>query len=210
MAKIRVLLADDHPVVRTGLRTLLERASDIVVVAEAQTGAEVLALVEETAPDVLVLDMEMPDLSGVEVAKQLRAANASVRILVLSAHADRYYMREVLSNGAYGYLVKDEAPRLIIDAVRGAALGQTGWMSRSAAAEMSTLVFQDDPTPDSITEREQQVMRLIAQGHTNQEIGRELGISEKTVEKHVSALLEKLNVNSRTQVAVHAVRRGLA
>jgi DNA-binding NarL/FixJ family response regulator len=129
---------------------------------------------------------------------------------VLSAHADRYYMKEVLSTGAYGYLVKDEAPRLIVDAVRGAAMGQTGWMSRSAAAEMSSLVFREDVEPGPITAREHEVMRLIAAGKTNQEIGRELRISEKTVEKHVSALLEKLNVSSRTQVAVHAVRRGLA
>lgn len=206
--KIRVLLADDHPVVRTGLRLLLEKAVDIIVVAEAETGQEVLVLAEETAPDVIVLDMEMPELNGIEVVKRFRDADNAVQILVLSAHAHEYYVREVLSWGASGYLVKDEAPKMIVDAVRGTARGQKGWFSRSAAAEMSTWIYHKENRTADITAREREVMLLVAKGKTNSQIGRELDISEKTVEKHMSALLEKLDASSRVEVAVYAVRNG--
>lgn len=207
--KIRVLLADDHPVVRAGLRILLEKAVDITVVAEAETGQEVLVLADEAAPDVIVLDMEMPEMNGIEVVKRLQKSGSPVRILVLSAHAHEHYVRDMLSCGASGYLVKDEAPKMIVDAVRGTAQGQNGWFSRSAAAEMSTWLYKQDNQAECITSREKDVMLLVAKGKTNREIGRELKISEKTVEKHMSALLEKLGVNSRVEVAVHAVRTGL-
>ena len=136
MKTIRVVLAEDHPVVREGIRTLLERALDLVVVAEASDGQEALRLVEEMAPDVLLLDMEMPGLTGVEVARRLQAARSPVRILALSSHDDDQYIFGLLEAGAAGYLLKEEAPEAIVAAVRGVARGEVGWLSRSVAQKV--------------------------------------------------------------------------
>jgi DNA-binding NarL/FixJ family response regulator len=209
--KIRVILADDHPVVRTGIRTLLERADDILVVAETGKGDEVFALIDQLTPDVLLLDMEMPGLSGVEVAMQLKQSGTAVRVLALSAYDDEQYIRNLLLNGAAGYLTKEEAAESIIDAVRGVARGEEGWFSRRAIAQLSALTRQESQYPGvkEISTRELDVLRLVAAGKTNQEIGLQLGISEKTVEKHVGALFTKMKVASRVEAAVLAVQRGL-
>lgn len=207
MTKIRVVLADDHPVVRAGIRTLLERAPDIEIVAEAEDGSRVLPLIEELAPDVLVLDIEMPQLSGVEVAQQIKIKDLPVRILALSAYADEHYIHKILLNGASGYLIKEEAPHMIIDAVRGVALGEEGWMSRRAAAQMGVHVRNNNKECE-LTPREKEVLCELAEGKTNQEIALSLKISESTVEKHVGALFGKLNVASRVEAAVQAVRKG--
>lgn len=209
MEKIRVILADDHPVVRTGIRTLLERADDILVVAETGKGDEVFALIEQLSPDVLLLDMEMPGLSGVEVAMRLKQHAAPVRVLALSAYDDEQYIRNLLLNGAAGYLTKEEAAESIVDAVRGVARGEEGWFSRRAIAQLSALTRQEGQESKDLTNREREVLRLVAAGKTNQEIGLELGISEKTVEKHIGALFAKLKVASRVEAAVLAVQRGL-
>lgn len=208
MTKIRVVLADDHPVVRTGIRALLERSSDIVVVAEAENGAEVFPLVKQYTPDVLVLDIEMPELSGIEVAQQIKEQSLSVRILALSAYAEDHYVQKILLSGAAGYLIKDEAPRMIVDAVRGVAMGEEGWMSRRAVAKMSHFARIQESSDERLTPRENEVLSLIAAGKTNQEIAHTLGISESTVEKHVGALLAKLDASSRVEAAVQAVRKG--
>lgn len=207
MAKIRVVLADDHPVVRTGIRALLERAPDILIVAEAENGSEVLNLVEKFTPDVLVLDIEMPQLSGVEVAQQIKARRLPVRILALSAYAEEHYVNKILLSGASGYLIKDEAPHMIIEAVRGIAMGEEGWMSRRAVAKLNAHARNNDANSE-LTPREKQVLALVVGGKTNQEIALSLTISESTVEKHVGALLTKLNVSSRVEAAVQAVRKG--
>lgn len=209
MSKIRVLLADDHPVVRAGIRTLLQSAADIDVVAEATSGAEALALVEQLGPDVLLLDMEMPGLSGVEVAKKLKVLKSSVRVLALSAYDDTQYVRNLLASGAAGYLTKEEASEMIIEAVRGVARGEEGWLSRRAMARMSAWTRADEADGREITERELDVLRHIVAGKTNQEIGFALKISEKTVEKHVGAILTKLGVASRVEAAVQALQRGI-
>jgi len=207
MAKIRVILADDHPVVRTGIRALLEQSPDIVIVAEADNGADIIPLVKLHQPDVLILDIEMPQLSGIEVAQAIKEHNFPVRVLALSAHTDQQYVFRILANGAAGYLVKDEAPEMIIEAVRGVASGTEGWISRQAAAQMS--VFMRKDKEKDLTPREQEVLHLVADGKSNQEIAYLLRISESTVEKHVSSLLTKLNVASRVEAAVQAVRKGL-
>jgi DNA-binding NarL/FixJ family response regulator len=126
----RVVVAEDHATVRSGIRRMLEKAPDIEVIGEAENGMEALKLVEELTPDVLLLDMEMPVMTGVEVARKLHAQKSPVRILALSAYDDRHYIREMLSSGAAGYLTKDEAPKHIINAVRSIAQGKTGWFSR--------------------------------------------------------------------------------
>jgi len=208
MTKIRVVLADDHPVAREGLRNLLEKAVDVEVVGEASDGTEALNLVEKLVPDVLLLDMEMPGLKGVEVARQLQAAGSSVRILALSAYDDRQYILGLLASGASGYLTKGEIPQTIVEAVRGVARGEHGWLSRQVAAQMASWT-QEEAEKTPLTNREVEVLRLVVEGNTNQEIGLALGISEKTVEKHLDGIFTKLKVTSRVEAAVRAVREGL-
>jgi len=137
MEKVKVILADDHPVMRLGIRNLLSRSPKIQVLAEAGNGFDAIRLVNELKPDVLLLDMEMPGMDGVEVARQLRVANSPVRILVLSAYDDKQYILSVLDQGAAGYLTKDEAPDTIVDAVLSVAKEGTSWISRRAAARVS-------------------------------------------------------------------------
>lgn len=209
MSKTQVLLVDDHPVVRAGIRNLLERAPDILVVGEASDGAEALRLAKELVPDVILLDMEMPGLNGSEVAQALQASGLQVRILALSAHDDRQYIQELLANGAAGYLIKEEVPEAIVEAVRGVSRGEQGWVSRRVAAQMSNWMREDVQEDRSgLTTREVQVLQAVVGGKTNQEIGLELGISEKTVEKHLEGIFSKLGVASRVEAAVHAVREG--
>ncbi len=208
MNNIRVLLADDHPIVRTGIQSMLAKAPDITVVAEVDNGAAVLAQIEAMAPDVLLLDMEMPGLSGVEVAQKLKAANSRVRVLALSAHDDEIYVRSLLANGAAGYLTKEEAPELIVDAVRGIARGEKGWISRRAAAQIIDWTRQQQEENVELTAREMQVLQLAATGATNREMALALHIAEKTVEKHITAIYTKLKVSSRVEAVMMAVKRG--
>jgi DNA-binding NarL/FixJ family response regulator len=209
MSPTKVLLVDDHPIVRTGIRNLLERAAEINVVGEASDGFEALKLVEKLSPDVVLLDMEMPGMNGKEVAVQLKQAGSSAKILVLSAHDDKQYIQELLANGASGYLTKEEVPEAIIEAVRGVARGEQGWVSRKIAAKMTAWMNEDGPAREKgLTPREVQVLKKVVAGKTNQEIGLELGISEKTVEKHLEGVFSKLRVTSRVEAAVHALREG--
>ena len=209
MPVIRVVIADDHPIAREGLRNLLEKAVDIKIVGEASDGTEALEMVQTLKPDVLLLDMEMPGLKGIDVAQQLRAANSTVPILVLSAHDEREYIKGLLSNGAAGYLMKEEIPQTIVQAVRGVANGEQGWVSRQVAATMASWTQEEATKTSDLTRREQQVLKLVVEGKTNQEIGLALGISEKTVEKHLDSVFTKLQVSSRVEAAVRAVREQL-
>jgi len=205
---ISVVIADDHPVARKGACNLLSKAEDIEVVGEASDGLEVLHLVETLTPDVLLLDMEMPGLTGTEVARHLQAANSPVRILALSAHDEKEYIQGLLTCGAAGYLTKDEIPQNIVEAVRGVAYGQQGWVSRCIAALMMTW-SQEETKETALTKRELAVLKLVVEGKTNQEIGIGLGISEKTVEKNLDGVFSKLQVRSRVEAAVLAVREAL-
>ena len=209
MNTIRVVLADDHPIVRSGIRDLLEKAPDIEVVGEANDGTQAFRMVQELVPDVLLLDMEMPGLTGTEVARRLNAAAPSVRILALSAYDDKQYILGMLSSGAAGYLTKEEVPEAIIEAVRGVSRGEEGWVSRRVAARMAAWTRDNDTAKSPLTERETDVLRLVVAGKTNQEIGAALGISEKTVEKHLESVFSRLGVASRVEAAVRAVREGL-
>jgi len=206
MSPTRVLLVDDHPVVRNGIRNMLDKAVGIEVIGEASDGEEALRLAIELEPDVMLLDMELPGLPGNEVAEKLLDTGSTTRILALSAYDDKHYIQELLSNGASGYLVKDEIPDTIIEAIRGVARGEDGWVSRKVAARMSTWMKEEEETP--LTSREVQVLRGVVSGKTNQEIAQDLNISEKTVEKHLDGIFSKLEVTSRTEAAVHAVREG--
>lgn len=210
MRTIRVVLADDHPVVRSGIKGLLERTGDIQVTGEAATGKEALALVQETAPDLLLLDMQLPDMSGIEVARRLQQEHPAVKILVISAHDNPTYILELLDLGASGYLVKEEAPQAIVEAVRGIARGEQGWVSRKVAAKMVNWVRDDKREQAAqLTRRELEVLRLVTEGKTNQNIAVQLSVSPKTVEKFLFSIFQKTGVASRTEAAVYAVREGI-
>jgi DNA-binding NarL/FixJ family response regulator len=205
---IRVLLVDDHPIVRNGIRALLEKDAAIEVTGAVSCGKDALAAIDAVAPDVLVLDMELPDLSGPEVAQQVVERHPAVKILALSGHDDREYIQELLKLGAAGYLMKEEAPETILEAIRGVANGEQGWVSRRIAAQMSVIMRAEEPF-SNLTPRERQVLKLVVDGNTNQGIGAALGISEKTVEKYLESIFTKLDVSSRVEAAVLAVREGL-
>jgi DNA-binding NarL/FixJ family response regulator len=209
MAKIRVLLADDHPVVRKGIRTVLERAPMIELVGEAENGIQLLPMLDQLKPDIVLLDIEMPHMSGLEVARALRAHRYPVRVLALSGHSNFVYVRSLLSSGVAGYLTKEEAPELLVEAIQRVAAGEQGWFSQRVTAHVSGWL-RANAENRHISDREFEVLQLIAEGKTNQEIGNELHISVKTVEKHVRALFDKVGLNSRVELALWATygRRG--
>ncbi len=204
--EIKVVIADDHPVVCKGIHDLLQSAAGIKVLGEAMSGTKALQLVDELKPDVLILDIEMPDINGVEVVSKIVEKSLPVRILGLSSYDDRQYIAQLLSMGASGYLIKDEMPENIIEAVRGVARGEKGWVSRKVAAILGNMLGGGTDNPGDLTEREMDVLRLVAEGKTNAEIGLALGISEKTVEKHLDMIFRKMGVVSRVEAAVKAVR----
>lgn len=208
-SKIRVVLADDHPVVRNGIRKMLSRDGDIVVVGEACTGQEALDLIRALSPNVLLLDMDMPGMNGIKVAGEVKRLYPNTNILALSGYEDRSYIMEILQLGANGYLTKDEAQETIIEAVKGVARGEMGWLSRRVAAQISSWMRKNDPDSNILTQRELEVLRQVAEGKTNQRIALELHISEKTIEKYLESILRKLGVNTRVEAAVYAVRNNL-
>jgi DNA-binding NarL/FixJ family response regulator len=155
---------------------------------------------------VLLLDIELPGVKGLEIAKELQALNSPVKILVLSTYDDKQFIFGLLGNGASGYLTKEEVPETIVEAVRGVARGEKGWVSRRVAAIMSAWTQTDDVSIKNLTPRELEVLKWVVKGKTNQEIGMELGISQKTVEKHLESVFAKLKVTSRVEAAVLAVQ----
>ncbi len=209
MSDIGVLIADDHPIVCRGIRNLLEPAAGITVVGEAHSGAEALRLIQTLRPDIVLLDVELSDMSGIDVIKQLNQSKVSVHVLGLSSYDDREFISQLLSLGASGYLLKDEIPEQIIEAIRGVARGETGWVSRKVAAKLSQILQKDQEGATDLTHRELDVLRLVVAAKTNGEIGVLLGISEKTVEKHLDTIFRKLGVASRVEAAVLAVRGDL-
>lgn len=208
MSSVRVLLADDHPIVRDGIRNLLSDSIGIEVIGEAEDGEEAYQKVLALTPDVLLLDMELPKISGVDLTRKLVEEGVKVKILALSSYNDRGYISEMLALGASGYLIKDEVPKNILNAIRGVAQGEQGWVSREVAAILSQMAFQGQNSED-LTEREMEVLEHVVAGQTNREIAYDLEISEKTVEKHLNNIFEKLNVRSRVEAAVLAVQNKL-
>lgn len=210
LATIRVILVDDHPALRMGLRIVLEQAPDVQVVAEAGTGEEALALMEALQPDVAVLDCQLPGLSGVQVAAEIRGLGLRTRVLALSAYTDDAVIQGMVQAGALGYLLKEEAPAAIVDAVRAAARGEGRWsaavIARLAAGAVSPAQTE---AQDDLTERELDVLRLLARGWDNHQIGGALQISERTVRFHLRNIYDKIGAQTRTEAAVWAVRRGL-
>ena len=212
MKKIRVVVADDHPIVRLGICNALRGEPDIEIVGEAANGLQAVQLVEALQPDVFILDVQMPEMDGVAVARHVRARCPDVRILVLSAYAHNSYVFGMLSEGAAGYLLKDDAVEHVVSAVRVAAQGET-WLSPQVASKVVQHTAGRKPSsdlpPDQLTEREMEVLRLMAQVRSNEEIAEALCITERTVRFHVSNLFAKLQVASRIETVVKAIRLGL-
>jgi DNA-binding NarL/FixJ family response regulator len=207
---ISVLLVDDHPLVRTGIRKYLTKEDDLCVVGEASDGNEALTLIEALDPDVILLDMELPGLNGVEVARQIQLLGWQVQILALSGYRDEQYIQGLLTTGIKGYMTKDEPLERIVAAIRGVARGEPGWISRKVLNEMSRCTNKKgDFLQMGLTRREAEVIKIVAGGKTNQEVAVSLGISEKTVERHVKVIFTKLGVVSRVEAAVKVVRAGL-
>jgi NarL family two-component system response regulator LiaR len=204
---IRVLLADDHPTLRLGLRVLLERAPDIEVVAEAEKGEEALAKILAFQTDVAVLDCQLPGLSGPEVAREIRRRGLPTRILALSAYRYEHYIRGMLEAGAVGYLLKEEAPEAIVEAVRAAVQG--GMYFSPGVADLVKAILEGKREIPQLTEREREVLALMAEGLSNKEIAARLGFSKRTAAFHVGNILQKLGAASRTEAVVRAKERGI-
>jgi DNA-binding NarL/FixJ family response regulator len=203
---VSVLIADDHPVVRQGLAVLFEVQDDLVLVGQARDGAEAVAMVAELAPDVLVLDLKLPGMDGLGVLAELRAVQATTRVLVLTSATGPSGPALALQAGAAGFLYKDVDPDALVRAIRSVHDGHT-----VLAPEAAGLVAAGPHTGPrglaSLTSREREVLALLADGRSNREISRALSVSEKTVKTHVSAVLAKLGVADRTQAALLAVRQ---
>ena len=204
---ITVLVADDHGVVREGLRSLLDLQDDIEVVGEAADGAEAVAAVERLVPDVVLLDLVMPRMDGQQALRELRRISPSTRVIVLTSFADDQNVLAAIRAGAAGYLLKDVRPAELVDAIRRARAGEA-WLHPTAAAALIA-ELQAAPAAAELTPRELEVLRLLARGMSNKAIAAELVIAEKTVKTHVSNILAKLHLADRTQAALYAVRERL-
>ncbi len=207
---VRVLIADDHGIVRSGLRMLLERQSDIRVVAEADDGVEALGLAQSKHPDVAVLDVSMPRMTGLQAAGELASRAPDTAVLLLSMHEDERYFFEGLEAGAAGYVSKRGADTDLVEAIRTVAGGRPFLSSRTQAALMRQWLEDGRSQPkDELTPRELEVLKLIAEAHTNRQIADALSLSEKTVESHRGNVLAKLGMRDRVELVRYAIRRGL-
>ncbi len=207
---IRILLADDHPVVRSGIRNELARHPDIEIVGEAVNGDETLRLVEALQPDVLILDIYMPGPKMVKIVRTLRAAPVSPRILILTAHGDAENVVQALKAGVDGYLLKEEDATLIAEGVRAVVDGKT-WLSTTVARSLvGRMIGESEPSQqEPLSERELEVTRLIGLGYTNPQIAEALSISEGTVKNHVTSIYSKLRLHTRAETVVWAWQHGL-
>lgn len=206
---IRILLADDHAVVRQGFRAILAQQPDIAIVGEAGNGREAMALAEETRPDLIVMDVAMPELNGIEATRRLTAALPHVRILALSMHKDSVYVREMLKAGAHGYLLKDSGESDLLAAVRTLA-GGGEYISPAVQGALHSGGTSRATSPlDQLTSREREVLQLIAEGKTNKDVAALLGISPFTVDAHRGRIMEKLNVHNVNELVRFAIRNGL-
>jgi NarL family two-component system response regulator LiaR len=210
VAEIRVLIADDHAVVRQGLRTFLELQDDIEVVADVADGEAALRAAREHEPDVVLMDLVMPGIGGVEAIRGLREARPEARVLVLTSFLDDEKLFPAVRAGAAGYLLKDVEPAELVRAIRTVDDGEALLHPAVAARLMEEFAAAERPAAEeALTAREREVLQLIARGLPNKLIARDLEIAEKTVKTHVSSILSKLGLTDRTQAALYAVRRGM-
>lgn len=206
---IRILLADDHAMVRQGFRMILSSQPDMQIVGEAGNGKEAVEMTEKLLPDVIVMDVAMPELNGIEATRKIIAALPRSRILALSMHKDSVYVREILRAGARGYLLKDSIDSDLLAAVRAVAKGE-GYLSPAVSDAVLTDYRKHVTAPlDLLTSREREVLQMIAVGKTNKDIANELKLSVYTVDAHRGRIMEKLNLHSTGELVRFAVRNGL-
>lgn len=210
MKKIHILIADDHPLIRVGIRATLSSEPGLTCVGEAKDGREILPLCTEFHPDLLLLDLRMPNLVPIKAVAQLRQQFPSLKILILSAFSDEVYIRNAIAMGVSGYILKDEMPDILGRAIKGVMQGDL-WFSQSVKQKLTQDEKSNLQTGDAIqlTSREMDVLRLLAVGKTDQDIGEELCISKSTVRTHVQSILEKFECINRTQAVFEASRRGV-
>ena len=210
MKPITIVLADDHKMFREALKLSLSSVADILLVGEAGSGAETLAAVTATRPDVLILDIALPDMNGIEVAKELKRSFPALGIVALSGYADRMFVEEMLKAGAAAYVVKSAGADELVAAIRAVALGERYMSSDAQNSVMQGLVQKDTPPRRVLSPREQQVLRLLARGIRSMQIAQELGIAATTVEVHRRNIKEKLGLHSVVELTRYAIREGLA
>lgn len=207
--KIGVLLADDHAVVRTGIRQFLEQVDDIAVIAEADDGEQAQSLIEKHKPDVVVLDIQMPKVTGIEVTRWVREFHQNIGVLILTAYDDDPYVIAVLQAGANGYVLKTASPEQIIQAIRDVHAGKSA-LDMAIAQKLMAQISNSprEPQVESLTDREMEVITLVGKGFTNKAIGVQLGISDRTVQGHLAHIFNKLQAASRTEAVMRAVSLG--
>jgi two-component system response regulator NreC len=209
-----MLLVDDHEVVRSGLRMLLESQEDIQIVGEAGTAAEALEAVERLEPEVILLDIGLPDMSGIQVMERIREIEPDIAVVALTIHEDKEYFFKMLDAGATGYVPKRAAPEELLTAIRAAAQRQVYLYPSLATLLVKDYLVQDAEAREArmlngLTERELEVLTHVADGATNAKIGHDLGISPKTVARHRENIMAKLNLHSRTELVKYAIRKGI-
>ena len=214
MSMIRVLLAEDHTIVRKGLRSLLDAEADIQVVGEAENGREAIDKVEQLLPDIVVMDITMPGLNGLEATRQIKKRFPDVQILILTVHTSEEYVLQILRAGASGYLVKQAAPTELISAIQAASRGEAFLSPTISKKVVEDYVQRAGVTVESdsfqkLTAREREVLQLIAEGYSTREIAEQLHISIKTAETHRAHLIEKLGIHSTAELTQYAIRKGV-
>jgi NarL family two-component system response regulator LiaR len=210
--KIRILIADDHAIVREGLRALIATEPDLELVGEATDGIQAVSKAQTLKPDVILLDLMMPRLDGVEAINEIKKSWQEARIIVLTSFSDDEKVFSAIRSGALGYLLKDSSPSDLLQAISTVANGE-GFLSPAIASKVMREINQPPklpPTRDPLTEREVEILQLVAQGLTNDGIAEKLVVSERTVRTHVSNILAKLQLANRTQAALYALKEGLA
>ncbi len=212
-SEIKVLIVDDHQVVRQGLRTFLELQPDIIVVGEAGDGQSAVEMVRQLQPDVVLMDLVMPRLDGVSATRQVKALESGVKVIALTSFTEDDKVFPAIQAGASSYLLKDVSPDDLVEAIRAVHGGEARLHPDIARKLMEQVAQQSSPTrqgvPEELTGRELEVVQLVAQGRNNHEIAQALVISEKTVKTHISNVLGKLHLDDRTQLAIYAIKHGL-
>ncbi len=206
---IRVVIADDHELVREGLRSILAVADDILLVGEASDGSEAVELAGTLSPDVMLMDLRMPHVDGIEAIRRIRARHPGIEIVILTTYDDDAHIVQGLGAGARGYLLKDAGRAALFGAVRAAARGESLLPPEILKALLAHAEGQRHAGGESLSQREQEVLSLMATGAANKEIAKQLSITERTVKAHVTSILNKLGVNSRTEAVAVAIRTGL-
>lgn len=216
VAMTRLLLCDDHAMFRQGLKSILETEEDFRVIGEVATGREAIRYALDTKPDVILMDIQMPELDGVAATKAILAEQPDAKVIILTMYRQDRYVFEAVKVGARGYMLKDASATELIDAIRRVAGGETLLNAEMAASildefgKLGDLPRHPEHKLSELTDREEDILRLLAQGASNQEIATSLGVSEKTVRNRLSEIFSKLRLNNRTQAALYALREGIA